>query len=270
KFLRLPGASKTDVYGYANYALAYAAFRNGNYNTAANYFERFLASGGSKGLEINTRNDAIARRGDSYFSSKNYGRALKGYNKLIASKAPSQDYALFQRGIIQGLQGDNNGKIATLNAVIAQFPNSNYADDIAFEIPYTRFLMGESEQAIAGLQSMVEKYPRSSYVPRALVTIGLVQYNQDNNDAALATFQRVVDQYASTEEAKQAMRSIENIYLDKGDATGYIKYATGTNLGDLSKSEQDAPTLSTATTLFSRGNYQGAVEAVNAYFDKFP
>src|SRR5690606_20937240 len=32
KFLRLPGASKTDVYGYANYALAYAAFRNGNYN----------------------------------------------------------------------------------------------------------------------------------------------------------------------------------------------------------------------------------------------
>ncbi|HAK28757.1 MAG TPA: hypothetical protein DCO90_05860, partial [Sphingobacterium sp.] len=107
KFLRLPGASKTDVYGYANYALAYAAFRNGNYSTAANYFERFLASGGSKGIEMNTRNDAIARLGDSYFSSKNYGRALTEYNKLISSKAPSQDYALFQRGIIQGLQGDN-------------------------------------------------------------------------------------------------------------------------------------------------------------------
>src|SRR5690606_27076813 len=138
KFLRLPAASKTDVYSYANYALAYAAFRNGNYSTAANYFERFLASGGSKGIEMNTRNDAIARLGDSYFSSKNYGRALTEYNKLISSKAPSQDYALFQRGIIQGLQGDNNGKISTLNAVISQFPNSNYADDIAFEIPYTR------------------------------------------------------------------------------------------------------------------------------------
>jgi Uncharacterized protein conserved in bacteria len=270
KFLRLPGASKTDVYSYANYALAYAAFRNGNYSTAANYFERFLASGGSKGIEMNTRNDAIARLGDSYFSSKNYGRALTEYNKLISSKAPSQDYALFQRGIIQGLQGDNNGKISTLNAVISQFPSSNYADDIAFEIPYTRFLMGDSEQAISGLQTMVEKYPRSSYVPRALVTIGLVQYNQDNTDAALATFQRVVDQYASTDEARQAMRSIENIYLDKGDATGYIKYATGTNLGDASKSEQDSRSFSTATTLFSRGNYQGAVEAVNAYFDKFP
>src|SRR5690606_36012294 len=46
KFLQLPAARNTDVYHYANYALAYAAFRNDNYNTAANYFERFLAGGG--------------------------------------------------------------------------------------------------------------------------------------------------------------------------------------------------------------------------------
>ena len=176
--------------------------------------------------------------------------------------AASQDYALFQRGIIQGLQGNNDAKIATLNSVIAKYPTSNYADDVSFEIPYTYFLMGQHDQAIAGLQTMVEKYPRSSYVPRALVTIGLVQYNQDNNEAALKTFQRVVDQYATTDEAKQAMRSIENIYLDNSDATGYIKYATGTNIGNLTTSEQDSRTFSTATTLFSRSNYQGAVASL--------
>ncbi|MBP3942278.1 tetratricopeptide repeat protein [Sphingobacteriaceae bacterium WQ 2009] len=270
KFLRLPAASKTDVYSYANYALAYAAFRNDNYNTSANYFERFLATGGTKGLEVNTRNDAIARLGDSYFSLKNYGKALTQYDRLIAAKAQSQDYALFQRGIIQGLQGNPTGKVATLRSVLERFPTSNYADDISFEVPYTYFLQGQYDQAIAGLQEMVTKYPRSSYVPRALVTIGLVQYNQDNNDAALATFQRVVEQYSTTDEAKQAMRSIENIYLDKGDATGYIRYATGTNIGNLSTSEQDNLTFSAANTLFARGEYKGAVEAVNAYFDKFP
>ncbi|MGJ1269339.1 tetratricopeptide repeat protein [Sphingobacterium spiritivorum] len=270
KFLSLPAARNTDVYNYANYALAYAAFRNENYNTSANYFERFLSMGGKEGIELNTRNDAIARLADSYFSLKNYGRAMTEYDKLINSKAQSQDYALFQRGIIQGLQGNSSGKIATLQSVVQKYPKSNYADDVAFEIPYTYFTLGQYDQAISGLQSMVEKYPRSSYVPRALVTIGLVQYNQDNNDAALKTFQRVVDQYSTTDEAKQAMRSIENIYLDKGDATGYIRYATGTNIGDLSTSEQDSRAFSTATTLFSRGNYQGAVEAVNAYFDKFP
>lgn len=270
KFLQLPAARKTDVYHYANYALAYAAFRNDNFNTSANYFERFLAGGGKDGIELNTKNDAIARLADSYFATKNYGRAMTYYDRLISSNAQSQDYALFQRGIIQGLQGNNEAKIATLNSVIAKYPKSNYADDVAFEIPYTYFMTNQYDKAIEGLQSMVEKYPRSSYVPRALLTIGLVQYNQDNTDAARATFERVVSQYATTDEAKQAIRSIENIYLDKGDATGYIRYATSTNIGNLSQAEQDAHTFGIARNLFERGNYQGAVEAVNAYFDKFP
>ncbi len=270
KFLALPAARKTDVYNYANYALAYAAFRADNYSTAANYFERFLAGGGKDGIDLNTRNDAFARAADSYLAIKNYSKAANYYDRLIASGAQSQDYALFQKGILLGLQGDNNGKIATLNTVMSKYPKSNYADDVAFEIPYTYFLMGNHDQAITGLQKMVEQYPRSSYVPRALVTIGLVQYNKDQNDAALATFQRVVNQYPTTDEAKQALGSIENIYLDKGDASGYIRYATGTNIGDLSTAEQDAHTFSIARTLFDRGNWQATVEAVNAYFDKFP
>ena len=270
KFLQLPAARNTDVYNYANYALAYAAFRNDNYSTSANYFERFLAGGGKDGIDLNTRNDAMARAADSYLAIKNYSKAASYYDRLIASGAQSQDYALFQKGILLGLQGDNQGKIATLNSVMEKYPKSNYADDVAFEIPYTYFLMGQHDQAIEGLQKMVEQYPRSSYVPRALVTIGLVQYNKDDNDNALATFQRVVNQYPTTDEAKQALGSIENIYLDKGDASGYIRYATGTNIGDLSTAEQDAHTFSIARTLFDRGNWQATVEAVNAYFDKFP
>src|SRR5699024_12214100 len=86
------------------------------------------------------------------------------------------------RGIIQGLQGDNEAKLATLASVIKKYPKSNYADDAAFEVPYTYFLMGREDEAIEGLAKMVEEYPRSSYVPRALITIGLVQYNQDELD----------------------------------------------------------------------------------------
>lgn len=269
RFLQLPAARQTDVYHYANYALAYAAYRNENYSTAANYFERFL-SGGRDGIDLNTRNDAIARAADSYFGMRNYSRALSYYDRLIKSGAQNQDYALFQRGIIQGLQGNTDAKIATLRSVVEKYPKSNYADDVAFEIPYTYFLLGKYDEAISGLEKMVEQYPRSSYVPRALMTIGLVQYNQNKSDEALKTFQRVVSQYPTTDEAKQALSSIENIYLDRNDAAGYIRYATSTNIGNLSTAEQDAHTFAVARTLFDRGNWQGAVEAVNAYFDKFP
>jgi TolA-binding protein len=269
KFLQLPEAKTTSVYNYANYALAYAAFRINRYAVAAQYFERFLAAG--KGtLDESVRYDVIARLGDSYLSMRNYSRANEYYDQLIANNAPNQDYALFQHGIIQGLQGDNQAKLNTLKSVVEKYPSSNYADDVAFEIPYIYFTEGDYDTAIEGLQRMVEQYPRSSYVPRALVTIGLVQYNKDDNEAALATFQKVVKDYSKTSEASQALLSIENIYLDQGDATGYIQYATGTNITDLSVGEQDNLAFQAGRTLFARKQYGPAVEAINAYFDKFP
>ena len=269
KFLQLPEAKTTSVYNYANYALAYAAFRINRYAVAAQYFERFLAA--EKGtLDESVRYDVIARLGDSYLSMRNYSRANEYYDQLIANNAPNQDYALFQHGIIQGLQGDNQAKLNTLKSVVEKYPSSNYADDVAFEIPYIYFTEGDYDTAIEGLQRMVEQYPRSSYVPRALVTIGLVQYNKDDNEAALATFQKVVKDYSKTSEASQALLSIENIYLDQGDATGYIQYATGTNITDLSVGEQDNLAFQAGRTLFARKQYGPAVEAINAYFDKFP
>lgn len=269
RFLRLPAARNTNVYSYANYALAYAAFRNNSFRLAAEHFERFLAMEGNT-LEKNVRYDVIARLGDSYLSVRDYGRANQYYDQLINDRAPNQDYALFQHGVIRGLQGDSESKINILRSVVEQFPGSNYADDVAFEVPYTYFTMGDYDTAIEGLQQMIERYPRSSYVPRALMTIGLVQYNKDDTQAAMATFQKVVQEYATTDEAGQALRSIENIYLDQGDASSYIRYATSMNIGHLSPAEQDNMTFQVAQNLFSRGEYGPAVEAINAYFDKFP
>lgn len=269
QFLSLPAARDNEVYNYANYGLAYAAYRNNRFALAADYFERFLKAGGST-VDENIRYDVIARLGDSYLCLRDYGRANSYYDKLINGKAPNQDYAYFQRGVIFGLQGDNETKLSTLRSVLKQFPSSNYADDAAFEIPYTYFTMGDYENALKGLQGMIEKYPRSSYVPRALMTIGLVQYNNDEPEPAKATFQQVVEKYARTAEAEQAMRFIENIYLDQGDATSYIRYAIGSNVGNLSPAEQDDQAFQAAQSLFARGEYGAAVEAINAYFDKFP
>ncbi|GGH27860.1 tetratricopeptide repeat protein [Sphingobacterium alkalisoli] len=269
RFLLMPAARNTDVYSYAHYGLAYAAFRNNSFSVAADYFERFLATDGSS-IEESVRHDVIARLGDSYLSLRNYGRANRYFDQLINSKASNQDYALFQRGIMYGLQGDNETKISTLRSVVEQFPGSNYADDVAFEVPYTYFTMEDYDTAIEGLQKMVKKYPRSSYVPRALMTIGLVQYNKGETEEAKASFRKVVEQHATTDEARQALRSIENIYLDQGDASGYIHYATNTDVSDLSAADQDNFTFQVAYSLFNKGSYEGAVEAINAYFDKFP
>jgi TolA-binding protein len=267
KFLDMPEAEQTNVYNYANYALAYAAFGDEKYKKAATYFEKFL-QGDEK--DQNTINDAISRTGDSYFVLKSYGKALEYYNKIIDQHSKGEDYALFQRGMIQGLQGSLDTKISTLNDVLSQFPNSDYADDADFEIAYTYFLKNDGAQAKTDLEAMIQKYPRSSYVPRALVTIGLIDYNNNQDDLAVESFKQVIKDYASTDEAKQALKQIEKIYTDKGDAQTFIDYAATTPIANYSAAEQESIMYTAANNLYLRGDWQGTVSAVNAYFDKFP
>jgi TolA-binding protein len=266
-FLGMPASRKTDLYNYANYALGYAALEGENYPKAVTYYDKFL-----RGTEKDqkTLTDATLRLADSYFGAKNYGNALTYYNRIIAGSSPGEDYALFQRGVIQGLQNQPEAKISTLQSLLSQFPNSNYADDAGFEIAYTYFLIGQGEKSRNDLTALMQKYPRSSYIPRALITIGLVHYDQKNDQAALETFKRVVSEYKSTDEAQQAIKLIERIYVDSGNAGEFIDYATTTSIGNYTLSEQDNIMFQAANNRYLRGDWEGTVESVNAYFDKFP
>lgn len=266
RFLEMPEAERTDVYNYANYALAYAAFGGEQYRTAATYFQQFL-NGDEK--DANTINDATARLGDSYFVMKSYGKALDYYNRIIDRHSQGEDYALFQRGMIKGLQGTPDAKITTLNEVLSKFPNSDYADDASFEIAYTYFLKNDADQAKTGLQAMIQRYPKSSYVPRALLTIGLIEYNAGNDDQAVESFKKVVQDYSSSNEAKLALKQIEKIYTDKGDAQTFINYAMTTPIGNYTAAEQENIMYTAANNLYLRADWPGTVGAVNAYFDKF-
>jgi TolA-binding protein len=267
QFLDMPEAKETDVHNYANYALAYAAFDGEKYKTAVTYFEKFL-QGSEK--DTATKNDAETRLADSYFVLKSYNNALEYYDKIIAKHNSSEDYALFQRGIIQGLQGSQDAKIATLTEVLNRFPNSDYADDASFEIAYAYFLKGDGPTAKTDLEAMVAKYPHSSYVPRALTTIGLIDYNAGNDDLAVESFKKVVSDYSSTGEAKQSLKEIEKIYTDKGDAQTFINYAATTPIANYTTADQENIMYTAANNLYLRGDWTGTVNAVNAYFDKFP
>ncbi|MFB9843194.1 tetratricopeptide repeat protein [Mucilaginibacter ginsenosidivorans] len=267
RFLDMDAASDLPNFNYANYGLGYAAFGAEQYRKAATYFEKFLRGGET---DKNTINDAVTRLADSYFVLKSYAQAREYYDRIINQHSKGEDYALFQRGMIQGLQGNPDAKIGTLGDVLNQFPNSDYADDASFEIAYTYFLKGDGTTAKADLLAMIDKYPRSSYIPRALVTMGLIDYNAGNDDLAIVSFKKVIADYASTDEAKQALKQIEKIYTDKGDAQTFIAYAATTPIGNYTASEQEGIMFNAANSLYLRGDAAGTVQAVSAYFDKFP
>lgn len=267
KFLTLAAAEKTEVYNFANYGLGYAAFEDEKYAKAASYFERFLR-GNDK--DAKTINDATLRLADSYFKNADYSKAMTNYNKIINGGLTGEDYALFQKGIIQGLEKQDDAKIATMQNLLTEFPRSNYADDAGFEMAYTYFNKGNLEKSKSDLIALVAKYPRSSYVPRAYQTIGMVLYNQDQDEAAIESFKKVINEYPSLPEAKEALEAIKNIYLERGDANGFIAYAASTPIGNYSISEQDNLIFEAAKNIYQKGNALEAYQAINAYFDKFP
>lgn len=266
-FLKIKGTEKTDVYNYANYALGYAAFQGEKYAKAADYFTRFLKG---KDKDPKTVVDAILRLADAHFVNKNYPEALIYYNRIIAQKYTGEDYALFQRGMIQGLQKQDNAKIATMQSLLSQFPKSDYSDDAGFEIAYTYFNKDQFDKSKRDLINLVAQHPNSSYVPRALLTVGLIQYNQDQDDVALESFKKVIRDYPSLPEAKQALQSIKNIYVERGNANGFIEYVATTPLGNFSKSERDNIMFQAANNLYLKRDFKGACEAINAYFERFP
>lgn len=267
KFLELPDAPETSIYNYANYGLGYAAFYGQKYRVAATYFQKFL-NGDQK--DAATENDAITRLGDSYFVMKNYGKALEYYDEIIDRHSQGQDYALFQRGMIEGLQGAPDTKIGTLQGLLVKYPKSDYADDASFEIAYTYYLKNDTLKAKQSMLNMIQAYPTSSYVPRALVTIGLIDYNAGDDDLAIQSFKRVVADYSSTDEAKQSLKQIEKIYTDKGDGQSFINYAATVPIANYTQADQENIMYTAAKNLYERGDWQGTVGAVNAYFDKFP
>ncbi len=267
RFLDMDEASDLPIYNYANYGLGYAAFYGEQYKKAATYFEKFLHGGET---DKNTINDAVTRLADSYFVLKSYAQAREYYDRIIAQHSKGEDYALFQRGMIQGLEGSPDTKITTLTGVLSQFPNSDYADDASFEIAYTYFLKNDGTTAKADLLSMIDKYPHSSYIPRALVTMGLIDYNAGNDDLAIVSFKKVISDYPSSDEAKQALKQIQKIYTDKGDAQTFIAYAATTPIGNFTASQQEDIMFNAANSLYLKGDAAGTVQAVSAYFDKFP
>jgi len=58
------------------------------------------------------------------------------------------EYALYQKGVVQGLMGRNQDKIATLNSLIEQYSRSIYVDQAIYEKGETYTEMNNSNAAI--------------------------------------------------------------------------------------------------------------------------
>lgn len=262
-------ASTQSSYFYlAYYNLGYIYFNEKEYNSASEYFNKFLAHKKNEDPELVS--DASLRVADCHFIRKDYDKAIEWYDKVINQKMFDVDYALFQKSMGLTATGRYQDAIASFGSLVTLFPKSSYTDDAIYNSGVTYQLLNNNEKALASFNKITSDYPQSSFAPKALQKSGLIYYNSNSNDLALNNLKKVIDLYPNTQEARESFNSIKNIYLDQNNPDGFITYSKDIPFANVSQAEQDSLIYLSAENQYLSGNCDDALKSFNTYLEKFP
>ncbi|MCQ2182188.1 MAG: tetratricopeptide repeat protein [Bacteroidales bacterium] len=249
------------------YNIAYCHLKQGSFDSAAKWFDNYIAS-----PDASFREDAFLRRADCDFLSGDYKAAIKSYQKAL-DEFPDSDnlYALYRKGMAQGLAKDKKGKVATLTLAEDKDPSAKMYPECLFELGRTRNELKSYKAAASTFEKLRRTAPDNINAAKALLGLGLVSRNSGDNDSALESYKEVVSLLPGSEYAEEAMKAIESIYKAKKQPEKYREYLEKNSL-DASKEEDsgDATSFNTAEQVFLTGNWQQAVQSLQQYLDDFP
>ncbi|APQ18091.1 tetratricopeptide repeat protein [Maribacter hydrothermalis] len=266
-FKNNPSAKNTEMYADVDYNLAYAYFKQKDYNDAITYFNSFTGSGNA---EVQKLHDGYLRLGDSYYATSKYWPAIETYNKALELTGPEKDYAFYQKAMSYGYVDRNASKIENLEEFVNQYPRSSFKDDALFELGNTYVSQGNENKGLEAYDRLISEYKGSSLVPQALMRQGLVNYNAARNEAALAKFKTVVRDFPKTQEAIQAVATAKLVYVDMGKVNEYAAWVRGLDFVEVTDAELDNATFDAAQKQNLEGNVDSAIKSYKNYIQQFP
>ncbi len=262
-----PGAYSTDLYEQAGYGMGYVFLKQKQYDEAAVSFRRYVQA---RRGEARQRADAMLRTGDCYFALKDNEQAVKWYDDAMRTGSPDRDYAMYQKGVCQGLLRRYPEKIATLRALLAEMPNSRYAADAKFQLGETFIVQGDDAEALSYYTQVTGLHPNSPLVRQAMLQAALIHKRQGRTEEAIAGFKAVVAKYPTMDGARDALSGLENIYVELGRVSEYEAYVRTLKFVDPGTLEFDEKYYQSAEKLYFEEKCPQAVGAFGDYIGKYP
>jgi len=262
------GSKSGNLQSPAYYNLAYCAFNQKQYKTAGDGFQRYISLETKKTPVLS---DAYVRLGDCFFYNRQFSEAENTYNQAIAVVPSMGDYALFQKGYTQGLLKNYQGKIAQMDRLITEYPESPYYTDALYEKGRSYVLLENTSAAIETYQQLWNRFPESANARKAGLQTGLLYFNANQPQKAAEAYKKVVAKYPGSEEAKVALEDLKSVYFDLNDVSGYAEYVR--SLGGSAKfnaTEQDSLTYFSAERFFQRNDIKQAQTAMLNYLQSYP
>jgi TolA-binding protein len=259
----------TETYAQAYYNLGYSYFKQSDYASALGAFRQY--AGLEKDASEPSLADAYNRIGDCQFFDRQFSAAEESYSHAASLQPSAGDYAIYQKGFVLGLQKDYEGKIAMMDKLIRDYPESQYVDGALYEKGRTYVLLETYNMAADAFRRLLERSPQGTLARKAALQLGLLYFNSNQTAKAIEAYKRVIADYPGSDEAKVALQDLKSIYVDMNDVSSYAAYVRSLS-GNISfeASEQDSLTYFAAEKLFMRGNTEDARRSFRSYLNSFP
>lgn len=269
KFLAQDCAVAQPEYAKAYYSLGYAAMEQVNYPLAIRNFEQFLKlplSGSDAALKA----DAWVRLGDCRYMSEQYVSAVDAYQNGREDGFRPGDYVDLQIALCLGAQGKYQEKLDLLLEMEQKYPQSDILAKIYQEIASTALTLDQTDKSLQYYRRLRDYYPQSPLALTAWEKMGLIYFNQGNNEEALRCFKFVAQTNPSTEQGRQALVSIRNIYMSMNKVDDYFSYVRQLPNMKIDEAEQDSLSYLAAENQFLDEQYAVALASFKKYVETYP
>ncbi len=209
-FIRLnqPGVQQ-DLFAAAFYNRGYAQMKLEDYHSAINAFGNYIAQPGEKGSE--TYVDGMLRLADCYYYTRQFALAENHYHNASLIKSKQTDYALYQEGLMMGLQKRYAEKQTKLDEMLANCPESNLVADAWLDKGRTSLLQNDAPSAIHSFQQVIDRYAESPIAPQAAVELAMTYNNMGQTEAAQKVYQMVAERWPDTDAAQTAAEDLKTL-----------------------------------------------------------
>ena len=254
-------------YKMALYNLGYANMAIENIPAAQKALEGFIWLYKSRD---SYRADGYNRLADVHFLQHNYTQAVKNYEGAITLNTEQSHYARYRRAISLGLMGKSTPKIEALRKIIND-KHGDYVDDAAYEPGRTYVASEHYADGATVLEALVEEYPTSPYITAAMLDLGLIYFNLGDTERSLKSYDVVISAAPQSQAAKDAINSVREIYVSKGDVTSYFAYAERTGVEcDLSALTRDSLSYRAAEQIYLAGKTDESISHFEEYIVNNP
>ncbi len=227
-------------------------FKNRNYNSALDEFNRILQQDYLNDLSLELHSKTLFKIGMCYFRLRDYNQA-KYYLTLSYEKYPSGSVADDSLYYTAMTLDTNDDIISCYQKLIRLFPSSNFSDDALYKIGRIYSLSGDFTNAASYFKRVSTDYPGGDKLADALWELGLIQYRSEDYSSAKATFSSYASSYKGTSleekglfwQAKCCQKLGENITaadlyqkIINLSSYSYYTFAAGENLEQMNISAQ--------------------------------